>query len=374
METMLHINDIPRKRQSAVVLGMAMQRMQQGLYTPERLKTIVSGLQQYEIAPRTNDLVKADTIQSFGNSRLLSYRSGASGLPIFITPSIINSARVFDLTKERSFIRYLLEDTDSPVYLLDWGDLGTDKDASSLEKLIIERLLPALETVQQKYKTPPALLGYCLGGLLTTAVVNLASHLASALIYLATPWNFNDRDDNTAKRARIYRQSILPTLKTADIMPSSSLYSFFAHLPGSHTPEKFEGFEMLLPNSPERDIFIAVEDWAQEGTDIPSQLLDEMLSSFYELNEPHNNAWHIAGKLVTPQQITLPSLHITPLKDRIISCGSAQALHTIIGGEKDLLSPPCGHVGIMAGHAARTHTWHEIGAFLVRCKTAAPLP
>jgi poly(3-hydroxyalkanoate) synthetase len=110
-------------------------------------------------------------------------------------------------------------------------------------------------------------------------------------------------------------------------------------------------------------MFVAIEDWLNDGVPLPAAVARETLGGWYGANMPAMGGWRIVGLPVTPSRLRLPCFIAAPARDRIVPPESARALAGAIDGA-ELHLPAAGHVGMVAGSGAKSTLWERLGAWL----------
>lgn len=325
------------------------------------LDQLAAGIQAYRRHPYRRDLPEPPTVWREGTSRLLDY--GGDGLPVLLVPSLINRAYVLDLSAERSLARWLAA-RGFRTLLVDWDRPGDVERSFGLTDYIAGRLESALDAALALTGRRPALLGYCMGGLLTTALAQRRQRDLSGMVLLATPWDFH-------AGARFRFETVMPmvapglaaTLEVLRELPTDALQALFFTLDPYLVIRKFRQFAAMDQASPKAQAFVALEDWLNDGVPLAGPVARECMIGWYGENQPERRTWRIAGRPVDPGKISLPTLILVPSRDRIVPPPSAAALLTAIPGAI-AISPPLGHIGMVVAEAAPQHAWRPMGEFL----------
>lgn len=333
-----------------LLFQLALHKAQHGQLNPAALPAILGGIQRYGNAQTQLDESTAHhVVWRDGATRLLHFPSAATNdrAPVFILPSLINSARIFDLVPERSFLRWMCENGNRDVYVLDWGDLTGNPHGETLPALLQNIILPAMRTVRESHRQGLHLMGYCLGGLLALHAQKQMPDITS-LTLLAMPYDTQQEGDGIAPHIRTWLALLQPLMQVQPVIPSSWLYSFFATLPETDTPEKFARITNLSESDPAFRLFLAVEDWAQQAPPVPARLLRECLDALY--------VDHVVATEHLARDVRIPTHVVTPENDRIVPPVSALA---VVDDLADVTAdqPACGHVGAMAGGAGPRLVW-----------------
>lgn len=283
---------------------------------------------------------------------------------MLLIPSLINSSAVFDLHKDKSFLRWIAAQN-IDAYILDWGNLnirGEDPFA-----FIISTIEQAVIKLTKDYNVTPDLLGYCMGGTLSAAFASLRGELINKLVLLAAPWDFHVRDATLSDHVRSFTPQILPQILQRGNLPSSWLQSLFLGIAPKEGVEKFKRFSELEQDSFKAELFVDVEDWLNSGGDLPAGIAKQCLVNWFAKNEPYKGEWRINGKIIDPSCIINDTLIITSNNDRLVHKQSALSLHEQMSGKKsarEILIADCGHVGFMAGSRCEEAVWKNIAEYL----------
>ncbi|MEJ1976837.1 MAG: alpha/beta fold hydrolase [Acetobacteraceae bacterium] len=312
---------------------------------------LLAGIAAYRRHPYVRMLDDPPVLWTEGESRLLDY--GGSGPVVLFVPSLINRAYVLDLAPERSMLRWLAARGVHPV-LLDWGWPGPAERQFTLTDYVAGRLERAIEATPG----PVVLAGYCMGGLLTMAAAQRRPDRVSALALLATPWDFHAANPAIAGQAMTVLQAIGPML-AAGTLPIDALQSLFALQDPGGVAAKYRTFAALDQASERARMFVAIEDWLADGVPLAAPVARECFGGWYGANSTARGAWRIAGQVVDPAALRLPSLVATPARDRIVPPESAQPLAELIPGAAHI-QPKAGHVGMVAGGRAESQLWQPL--------------
>jgi polyhydroxyalkanoate synthase len=123
--------------------------------------------------------------------------------------------------------------------------------------------------------------------------------------------------------------------------------------------EKYRGFARLDQDSDRARMFVALEDWLNDGVPLVAPVARECLQGWYGANSPARGTWRIAGEAVDPTRLHLPCFVAVPGRDRIVPPQSAAPLAALIAGAV-LHAPRAGHVGMVAGANAERALWQPL--------------
>ena len=323
-------------------------------------RELLAGIAAYRRHPFVRDVPEVPARWQEGGSRLLDYGPEQQGADrsVLVVPSLVNRAYVLDLLKGHSMLRFLAA-SGVRTYLLDWGWPEALEREFTLTDYIAGRLERALMAIQ----TPVVLIGYCMGGLLALAAALRRPDRVRALALLATPWDFHAGNAAQAHAVASLLPIFEPALQFWHALPVDFLQSLFALLDPFGVAGKYRAFARLPQHSFRAQLFVALEDWLNDGVPLAAPVARETLWGWYGQNTPVRGEWRVAGLAVRPQQLAMPALVVTPVRDRIVPPESARPLAEALPQARLLLAE-AGHIGMVAGSTAKHALWQPLLAWL----------
>jgi len=327
---------------------------------------LIAGIAAYRRHPWRRDLPEPPAIWEEGGTRLLDFLPSApkAAKTVFFVPSLVNRAYVLDLAPGRSMLRWLAGQGVRPL-LLDWGWPGPIERKFSVTDYVTGRLERVLEFSKTLGSAPPVLAGYCMGGTLAVATATLRPDLLSGLALLATPWDFHAGAPARARRLADLLPLLEPAMALSETLPIDALQMLFALLDPWGVAEKYRSFARLDPASERAKLFVALEDWLNDGIPLAAQVARECIAGWYGQNLPARGEWRIAGQPVDPTTIRLPTFIAAPARDRIVPPESSRPLAALIPGAIEQ-NPAAGHIGMVAGTTAERVLWQPFLQWLMR--------
>jgi poly(3-hydroxyalkanoate) synthetase len=323
---------------------------------------LLRGIAAYRRHPWQRELHDPPSIWHEGSSSLLDF-GPPNGRPVLVVPSLVNRAYVLDLLPDHSMMRYLAAHGLRPL-LLDWGFPGPVEQGFALSDYIAGRLERALRAaVAATGGNPIALCGYCMGGLMAVAAAERAPELVTQLALLATPWNFWAEDEAGARDLAGVLPALEPSFSFGGTLPVDTLQTLFSMLDPGSVAAKYRDFGTQDQSSPRARMFVAMEDWLNDGIPLVAPVARETLGGWYGANSPAAGTWRVLGLPVRPENLRLPCFVASPGRDRIVPPASATALANTIPGAT-LLVPKAGHIGMVAGSTARDALWTHLAGWL----------
>lgn len=350
----------------------------QGPGPPRLDAAFLAGVAAYRRHPSARDLPDPPVLWQAGETRLLDY--GATGgsevmdaMPALFVPSLINRGSILDLAADRSMLRWLAQRGVRPL-LLDWGWPGETERRYDLTDYIARRLEPAIAAAAASHRSGRTmLLGYCMGGLLAVAAAQRHPELVAALGLIATPWDFHAGQSAPLRRAAGMTQRLDALIGATGTLPVDAIQLAFAAIDPASIAAKFRRFGHLPQDHTETRLFVAIEDWLNDGVPLAGPVARECLAGWYGDNSPARGEWRVGGTVIDPASLRLPTLVVMPQRDRIVPPESCADLAARLRRPK-LLRLPGGHVGIVAGPRARDLLWSPLLRWLRRVERAATEP
>ena len=285
-----------------------------------------------------------------GGARLYRFASERRiARPILLVPSLINRWYVLDLRPGASLVEALCG-AGFDVWLLDWGvpeaeDRYLDWDA------VLRRLGRAARRVQRETAGKIGILGYCMGGTLTSIFAAQHADMLAALITLAAPIDFS--------KGGMLRRMVEPSWFDADAIADagniapSQMQSGFVALRPTLDLQKLISLPELAHDPKARDAFLALDEWASDNIAFPAEAYRRYIREMYQGNQLVAGTHRANGNAVRLGAIKCPTLVITASRDTICPPAAATALLSHVGAtDTAVVEVPGGHVGAVVGSRA----------------------
>ncbi len=327
-------------------------------FDAQTLQSFFAGIQKYQKHEFRRHMPPLPCVWEEGQAKL--YFSKALPVaqthktPVVLVPSMVNKADILDLLPNRSLLRWL-SSQGFDAYLFDWGTTTQDEAQANIDSALQNRLLPALESIGK----PVLLLGYCMGGLVGAAAATLRPDAIKGLLLLATPWNFHDKLGALKARMSLMKPMAIPYMTQYRQLPESWMQAVFATLDPEGSIRKFSSFANMADGDEREKIFIAVEDWLNEGVDLPADIATLCMEEWYEDNKPFLGAWEVCGRNIRAQDIRLPTFVVAAAADKIVPSESAMAFAQQ-RTKCDTLLCQTGHVGLIASKDVIKQVWQPM--------------
>lgn len=334
---------------------------------------MVRGIQMYQKHPFIQERLPNDIIWSCEDTVVRkpimdvgdAQRCGST-TPLLLIPSLINKYYILDLNEKKSFARWMRH-KGVDVYILDWGNLHAQGDQMDMDKLIETRLCEAIIRVSEIHQKPVDLLGYCMGGLLTLgAYQSVASHVRR-MVLLASPFDFFAPHAALPRNVRLYAPLIMPEVKSRGYLPAEWMQTLFASIDPNGSAKKFMDFAKMDQCSKDVELFIAVEDWLNDGVDLPGNIAHHCIQEWFVENKTAKGQWNIKGAHVDLSMVEAEVLVVASKKDQIVNASCAFAVDGhLVNAKVTSINLDCGHISLIVGRRAIDDVWTPIYEWLIK--------
>ncbi len=299
---------------------------------------------------------------------LRRYRARPAGishpLPILLVPSLINRHYVLDLMKGKSFVEYLVMQG-YDVFVIDWGTPADEDRYVTFDDICdtaIGRAIRRSAKIAGAEKVH--LLGYCLGGLLTTIHVAVHDERVASMCVLAAPVKFDGVDGMLESWTRTPTFDVRALVDGAGNVPARLLQSAFMMLRPTlglsktvHMIDRAWDDEFL-------DGFLALEAWGNDNVSFPGECYARYIEEIYRKDALAKGTFTLSGKPALLENVKCPLLVVSFEHDTIVPKESAVALvDRATSLVKQHVHLPGGHVGAVVSRAGAKRLWPVIDKF-----------
>ncbi|HKA73501.1 MAG TPA: class I poly(R)-hydroxyalkanoic acid synthase [Xanthobacteraceae bacterium] len=265
--------------------------------------------------------------------------------PILIVPPWINKFYILDLTPDKSFIKWCV-DQGLTVFLISWVNPDAKLAKKSFEDYMREGPLAALDVIEQATgERAVNAIGYCVGGtLLATTLAYLAARqderIASATLFAAQVdfthagdlKVFVDEEQISAREREMSERGYLEGKKMAtafNLLRSNDLiwpYVINNYLKGKEPPP----FDLLY--------------WNSDATRLPAANHSFYLRNCYLKNRLSKGSMVIAGQKLKLKDIKIPIYNLATREDHIAPAKSVLLGSKYFGGPVRFVLAGSGHI------------------------------
>ncbi len=309
-----------------------------------------------------------DVVHRENKWRLLRYRGRAEGFafetPVLMVPSLINRHYVLDLMPGKSLVEWLVGHG-FDVFVVDWGT-PSDEDRYLTFDEICGRYLGRALRVCSKLGArggPVHLLGYCLGGTLTTIHTAVYPERVATLTALAAPVDFSD-DGLLSVWTRTDTFDVDALVDGTGNVPWRLMQASFQMLKPTLNLLKVRGVVERAWDDQFLDGFFALETWGSDNVSFPGECYRRYITELYRENRLVAGTFALDGVYADLAAITCPTHVVTFEHDHIVPRASAAPLVERVGAADVVHTHKRGgHVGAVVSRRAAAGLWKELMAF-----------
>ena len=306
----------------------------------------ISGFNKLVNSPKTpNRYFKRGKIlkEKFG-SKLLYFpafnnlnskdNSKNKGKNIFIIPSLINHAYIFDIHPKNSLINYLNRQNIN-IYLIDWAEPSHKEDNNfGINDYATKILLPMIELAKERCEIDN-IVGHCLSGVLLMLGSFLNNNLSKKLTFLSTPIDFSEYEFSNQDKTYINNNQII----SGDLV-----YYWFYKKNKNLINKRFSKTHKKISYK---------EKWLLDSKNITQNLAKDLV----KLNKENlilNGTWQIEGKTFSFTKLENKEniININAKNDVIVK--NESKLNNYASKNIDF---DTSHIGLIIGKNAESNLW-----------------
>ena len=337
------------------------------------LQRNIKGLEYLSSQGPTMGVTPRDLIHQRGTLALYHYRPMAEEIyrvPLLLVMALTNRGYILDLAPGQSLVEFLLKQG-YDVFVIDWNPPRPDEKRLRIEDYTLDFIPDCVARVQQvSGEQDVTLLGYCMGGLLSTVYSALhPDGPVKNLALLTTPIDFREMK-LFAKWSDKRYFDVDRLIDATGNAPPSLIYESFSML---RPADRITGKLQLLDNL-WNDEFVKsyrmFDRWGSDILPLPGEFFRQMTKEIMWENRLYKNELIVGGRRVDLGRITLPVLHVIAEHDHIVPYDAAKPLIAGVGSkDKEEVVMKGGHVSVAAGGNAIKRLWPKLDAWLGRRST-----
>jgi polyhydroxyalkanoate synthase len=282
--------------------------------------------------------------------------------PIVFIYALVNRPYILDLKIGRSVVANFV-DRGFDTYLVDWGvPLAADRHLT-LDDYINGYMANVMDYVCERTGASQVnVLGYCMGGTMSTMFTALHPRRVKNLILLAAPIDFATKDSLLNVWTRAENFDVDKFVDTFGNCPPEFLQAIFLLLrPVGNLIEKPINFYERMENDQFVEDFITTESWLNDNIPVPGEVYREFVKYLYQKNLLTQNQMPVGKHIVNLKQITCPVLNIMAGADDLVPCSQGMPLTDLVAAKdrKTILLEGSGHIGLAIGGKAQKEVWPQ---------------
>jgi poly[(R)-3-hydroxyalkanoate] polymerase subunit PhaC len=278
--------------------------------------------------------------------------------PVLIVHSLVSRSYILDLRPGSSAVEFFLAGG-LDVFLLDWG-VPDELDADNTLETYVEEYLPrAVDAVLRETGADDVtLVGYCLGGVLTTLY---ASRFPGAPIrnhlLMATPFDMDAMGPMVAavKEGRLHADDLVD--ESGNVPPDVLYTGFFMLAPTTQVAHYATLLEHLWDDEFVEG-YTAMAQWTRDHVPFPGAAFRQVVDRLIRRNELMSGSMRVARQTVHFADAPGNVLHAMAKRDRVVPIEASAPGVDLVGhpARRTQVRLPGGHVTFAAGRTAMEHT------------------
>jgi len=306
-----------------------------------------------------------DVVFAENKWRLLHYRSDSvkHARPLLMVPSLINRHYVLDLLPGKSFAQWMVQQG-WDVYCIDWGTPGPEDRYVTFDDVCDHTIGRAIrKSAKLAGADKVHLLGYCLGGTLTTIHAAVHQEHIASMCALAAPVRF-DCEGLLESWTRTPTFDVRAIVNATGNVPWQLMQTAFHMLRPTLNLSKTVHMIDRAWDDEFLDGFLALETWGNDNVSFPGECYVRYIEELYQRDALRKGTFTLSGKPARLENVTCPLQVISFEHDNIVPKEAASALVDLAGSKvKEHVHLPGGHVGAVVSRSASKRLWPVIDAF-----------
>jgi polyhydroxyalkanoate synthase len=266
-------------------------------------------------------------------------------VPFLIVPPWINKFYILDLSPQKSFIKYMVDQGFS-VFVVSWVNPDERLKHKSFEDYMKEGILAAADAVKRETGEKKCnVLGYCVGGtLLYATLAYLAARredVFQSATFLTAQADFTKAGDLKLFIDDEQLKSLEARMDKTGYLEGSAMAGVFNMLRPKDLIWPYIINNYMLGRKPfPFDLLY----WNQDSTRMPAANHNFYLREFYLENRMAKGDLVLSGEKLDLEKIKLPVYHLAAKEDHIAPVRSVYAGALMLGGPVEFVMSGSGHI------------------------------
>jgi len=265
--------------------------------------------------------------------------------PLLIVPPWINKFYILDLTPQKSFIKWCV-DQGHTVFVISWVNPDSRHAAKDWEAYVEEGIDFALETVEKATGEKQVnAIGYCVGGTLLAAALALHAsrkdrRIASAT-FLTTQVDFTLAGDLKVFVDEEQLAAVEKQMKKVGYLEGSKMANAFNMLRASELIWPYVVNNYLMGKEP---LPFDLLYWNADSTRMAAANHAFYLRNCYLDNRLSKGEMKLAGQVISLKDVKIPIYNLATREDHIAPARSVFKGSSLFGGRVDFVLSGSGHI------------------------------
>jgi polyhydroxyalkanoate synthase subunit PhaC len=313
-----------------------------------------------------------EVVWTHRRTTLYRYRSDQRlhPVPMLLVFALINRPDIFDLRPGGSLVEFLLGEG-FDVFLVDWGYPDEEDADVGLDDYVCDELAWAIrETLRASAADELTLVGWCIGATLCAMYCGLDQGAEQTavrnLVLLTMPIDGRDSTyarwvgspafdaDRVAKQLRVLPGGMVDFANKL-LKPVTNFWTTYRRLA-----------ESVGDGSARRDVYQPMAKWIADNPNFPGRAWAQWIALMYRDGSLATGRTRLRGRSVDLRRIEQNLLVVTAAADHIAPrSGTLPIFDLVSSADVTHFDRSGGHIGLVAGSAARRELWPDIASWLV---------
>ena len=286
--------------------------------------------------------------------------------PLVVVFALGNRPYILDVLPNKSVVRHFIRGG-FDTYLIDWGVPTPADRYLTLDSYVNGYLRNVIDVVRDRTGSEKVnLLGYCMGGTMSTMFTALHQDCVKNLMLLAAGIDFSTRDGLLNLWTDKKYFNVDDFVDSFGNCPPEFLQGAFQLLkPVGNYVEKPLGLLERLDDERFVDEYLTMETWLNDNIPVAGEVFREFVKYLYQQNLLVRDQMPVGRRIVHLKNITCPLLNLMASKDDLVPCAQSEPLNELVGStDKTIMKLPAGHIGLAVGSRAQKELWPNVTQWL----------
>jgi polyhydroxyalkanoate synthase len=286
--------------------------------------------------------------------------------PLVFVFALVNRPYILDILPNKSVVAHFVK-AGFDTYLIDWGTVTEADRYLDLDDYVNGYLRNVARHVRKRTGSAKvSLLGYCMGGTMSTMFTALHPETVKNLILLAAGIDFSTREGLLNLWSDAKNFDVDAFVDEMGNCPADFLQSCFLMLsPVRNLLGKPASLMERVDDAKFVEEYLTMESWINDNVAVPGEVYRRFVKDLYQQNLLVKNRMQVGSRVVDLRRITCPVLNLLASQDTLVPPTQSAPFTELVGSDdKKTIELPTGHIGLAMGSAAQRELWPQAVAWL----------